>query len=357
MGVKVCEDTPVTGFAKDGDRITGVETDRGHIACESAVICSGLWSGEVAKLAGATVPVQACEHFYLLTKPVEGITGHLPTLSDHDGHLYIRDDVGGLLVGCFEPEGKAIRLEDLPKDFAFDLLGEDWDHFEPMMLTGLHRIPALESAEVRMLLNGPESFTPDGSFLLGPAPEVDGLYLGCGMNSVGVATGGGAGKALAAWIAEGEAPDGSRRGTPCPLPSQRSRAGGPLRPRARGAGRTLRHFLSRTGAQDLPRPAPHRNPRPPGDPRAPNSGNASAGNGRSTSIRRTAADQSLTFGKPGWFEVVAEECRAAHEAVALFEQSSFGKIVVKGPDAEASCNGSAPTICPGQRGGPSIRPC
>ncbi|TQV82265.1 GcvT family protein [Denitrobaculum tricleocarpae] len=334
MGVQVFEDTPVTGFTKAGAQITGVDTAYGHIACESAVICGGLWSGEVAGLAGVTIPIQACEHFYLLTKPVEGITGRLPTLSDHDGHLYIRDDVGGLLVGCFEPMGKAIRLEDLPKDFAFDLLGEDWDHFEPMMLTGLHRIPALETAEVRMLLNGPESFTPDGSFLLGPAPEVDGLYLGCGMNSVGVATGGGAGKALAAWIAEGEAPMDLDEVHPARFHPSEAQLDAIL---ARAPEVLGEHYAiaypgrEHKTARNLHRTATH-------DALV----RAGARFGQRFGWERplyfdpmNSVDQSLTFGKPGWFDVVGEECRAAHEAVALFEQSSFGKIEVKGPDAEA----------------------
>lgn len=332
-GVKVFEDTTVTGFAKNGTKITGVKTAHGRIACETAVICSGLWSGEIAKLAGTTIPVQACEHFYLLTKPVEGITGHLPTLSDHDGHLYIRDDVGGLLVGCFEPMGKAIRLEDLPQDFAFDLLGEDWDHFGPMMLTGLHRIPALENAEVRMLLNGPESFTPDGSFLLGPAPEVDGLYLGCGMNSVGVATGGGAGKALASWIVDGEAPMDLDEVHPARFHPSEAGAEALL---ARAPEVLGEHYAisypgrDHVSARNLRHTATHERLVA-----------AGAKFAQRFAWERplyfdpdNSVDDNLTFGRPGWFDLVAEECRAAHEAVALFEQSSFGKIVVKGPDAE-----------------------
>lgn len=332
-GVKVFEDTAVTGFSKDGNKVTGVDTEHGRIACETAVICSGLWSNEIARLAGATIPVQACEHFYLLTKPIEGITGHLPTLSDHDGHLYIRDDVGGLLVGCFEPMGKAIRLEDLPKDFAFDLLGEDWDHFEPMMLTGLHRIPVLEDAQVRTLLNGPESFTPDGSFLLGPVPEVDGLYLGCGMNSVGVATGGGAGKALASWITEGESPMDLDETHPARFHASESEASALF---ARAPEVLGEHYaISYPGrehatARYLRHTATH--------DRLVSSG---AKFGQRFGWERplyfdpdNSASVELTFGRPGWFDVVAEECRASHEAVAVFEQSSFGKILVKGPDAE-----------------------
>ena len=203
-GVRFFEDTPVTGFEKTSGRISAVATGRGVVRCEAAVVCAGLWSREVAALAGAQAPLHACEHFYLLTKPIEGIDRHFPTLSDRDGYLYIRDEVGGILAGCFEPNARALPLEKLPRDFSFDLLNEDWDHFEPMMRNAIHRVPALETAEVRMLLNGPESFTPDGHFMLGESPAVDGLFLGCGFNSAGIASSGGAGRALAEWIVEGE---------------------------------------------------------------------------------------------------------------------------------------------------------
>ena len=160
-----------------------------------------------------------CEHFYLLTNPIDGISGNLPTLSDHDSHLYIRDDSGGLLVGCFEPVGKAIDPGQIGHDFSFQLLPEDWDHFEPMLENALHRLPCLADADIRMLLNGPESFTPDGSFLLGESAETRGLFLGCGMNSVGVATGGGAGMALAHCIVEGHTPTDLHEADPKRFPA------------------------------------------------------------------------------------------------------------------------------------------
>jgi 4-methylaminobutanoate oxidase (formaldehyde-forming) len=298
------------------------------------VLCAGLWSGALGDLADTRVPVQPCEHFYLLTKPMDGIEGHLPTLSDHDGHLYIRDDVGGLLVGCFEPGGKVIRLEDLPRDFAFGLLDEDWDHFEPMMRNALHRIPALESAEVRMLLNGPESFTPDGSFLLGPSPDVEGLYLGCGMNSVGIATGGGAGKALATWIADGASPVDLDEAHPArfhPLEC---------------AGNALLARAPEVLGQHYAIAYPGREPETARDlkhgPVHERQAAAGARFGQRFGWERPlyfdpegSADGRLTFDRPGWFQAVERECRAAHGRVALFDQSSFGKIRVTGPDAEA----------------------
>ena len=203
-GAHIVEDAPVTGFTVENRQVTGVETPHGTIACETVALCAGLWSHSVAALAGVSAPLHACEHFYLLTQPLEEVEGHLPTLGDHDAHLYLRDDVGGLLVGSFEPNARAIGLNQLPKDFAFDLLAEDWDHFEPMLKNGIHRVPALEQAEARMLLNGPESFTPDGRFLLGESPELRGFFLGCGMNSAGMASSGGAGRWLAEWIISGE---------------------------------------------------------------------------------------------------------------------------------------------------------
>ncbi|MDH3694517.1 MAG: FAD-dependent oxidoreductase, partial [Gammaproteobacteria bacterium] len=200
---KIFEYTAMTGIEIKDSKVTAVETAKGRVGCDAIAVCTGLWSRKVAAMAGVSVPVWPCEHFYLLTKPVPGIKGNLPSLSDHDAHLYIRDDSGGLLVGCFEPKGKPINPDRLGEDFSFQLLPEDWDHFEPMMMNAMHRLPVLEEAEVKMLLNGPESFTPDGSFLLGESAETSGLFLGCGMNSVGVATGGGAGMALAHCIVHG----------------------------------------------------------------------------------------------------------------------------------------------------------
>jgi len=203
LGAKIFEDTGVTGILTENGRVKGVETRQGTVMCDAIALCTGLWSREAGALAGAEVPVLACEHFYLLTKPIDGIVGNMPTLSDHDNHLYIRDDSGGLLVGCFEPMGKPIAPRVLDASFEFGLLPEDWDHFEPMMMNALHRLPALETAEVKMLLNGPEGFTPDGTFMLGETAETKGLFLGCGMNSVGIASGGGAGMNLAHCIVYG----------------------------------------------------------------------------------------------------------------------------------------------------------
>lgn len=331
-GARIFEDTGVTGIITKAGRIKGVETTQGVISCDAIALCTGLWSREVAAMAGAEVPAWPCEHFYLLTKPVDGITGNLPTLSDHDLHLYIRDDSGGLLVGCFEPMGKPIDPERLGSDFAFQLLPEDWDHFEPMMENALHRLPVLEHAEVKMLLNGPESFTPDGSFLLGETAETRGLFLGCGMNSVGVATGGGAGMALAHTIINGAPPMDLHEADPKRFDASVNTVAALTArvPEVLGKHYEItypgRQWQTARGIKFLPlhdrwvsekaffgqvfgyeRPLYFNCTKPP----------------------------KMTFGKPDWFDHVAAEVEIAHRGAAITELTSFGKFDVTGKDAEA----------------------
>ncbi|WP_298432340.1 FAD-dependent oxidoreductase [uncultured Jannaschia sp.] len=330
-GAKLFEGTGVTGILTEGGRVRGVETDRGTIRCDAVALCAGLWSRDVGALAGARVPLWPCEHFYLLTKPVDGIAGNMPTLSDHDGHLYIRDDSGGLLVGCFEPMGKAIAPGILDESFEFGLLPEDWDHFEPMMLNALHRLPALETAEVKMLLNGPESFTPDGSFMLGETAETRGLFLGTGMNSVGIASGGGAGMNLAHAIVHGH--------TAYDLSEADAKRFAPVFdsvdhlmarvPEVLGTHYEIaypgRQPATARDLRRLPVDAAHRS--------------AGAHMGQVYGWERPlyfgkTAEPRMTFATPDWHENVAAEVRAAHEGAAIFDLSPFGKIEVEGPDAE-----------------------
>jgi glycine cleavage system aminomethyltransferase T/glycine/D-amino acid oxidase-like deaminating enzyme len=329
-GARIFEGTGVTGILTDGGRVTGVETTNGTVKCDAIALCAGLWSREVGAMAGAEVPALACEHFYLLTKPIEGITGNMPTLSDHDSHLYIRDDSGGLLVGCFEPMGKPIAPGVLNKDFAFGLLGEDWDHFEPMMQGALHRLPALETAEVKMLLNGPESFTPDGMFMLGETAETQGLFLGCGMNSVGMASGGGAGMNLAHCIVHGHTAydlgeADAQRFAPVfnSLDHLMARA-----PEILGTHYEIaypgRQLKTARDLRRLPLDTEYR------------AAQAHMGQvygwERPLYFGKSGAPQ-MTFGRPDWFENIRQEVRAAHETAAIFDASPFGKIEVSGPDA------------------------
>ena len=331
-GARIFEDTGVTGILTTSDRITGVETGRGPVRCDAIALTAGLWSRKAAAMAGVEVAVWPCEHFYLLTEPIDGIVGNLPSLSDHDGHLYIRDDSGGLLIGCFEPGARSIDPDRLGEDFAFQLLPEDWDHFEPMMRNALHRLPALESAGVKMLLNGPESFTPDGSFLLGEAAETRGLFLGCGMNSVGVATGGGAGMALAHCIVHGHPPKDLHEADPKRFPSCFNSAAALAErvPEVLGKHYEItypaRQWMTSRRLRSLPLDERWRAER--------------AHFGQVYGFERPlyfakTAEPVLTFGKPAWFDQVGREVMQAHERAAVFDQSTFGKIRVGGRGAEA----------------------
>ncbi len=332
LGAKLFERTGVTGILTECGRIKGVETTQGTVKCDAIALCAGFWSREVGALAGAQVPTLACEHFYLLTKPVDGIRGNLPTLSDHDGHLYIRDDSGGLLLGCFEPKGKPIRPGTLDDNFEFGLLSEDWDHFEPIMKNALHRLPILETAEVRMLLNGPESFTPDGSFMLGETAETRGLFLGCGMNSVGIASGGGAGMNLAHCIVHGH--------TAYDLSEADAKRFAPVH-------NSLEHLMDRAPEilgthYDIAYPGKQlktaRNLRTLPLHSRHCAANARFGQfygwERPLYFGRTE-EPRLTFSRPDWFMAVKAEVEAAHHSAAIFDSSPLGKIEVEGADAEA----------------------
>ncbi len=332
LGARIFEQTGVTGILTENGRIRGVETTQGTVMCDAIALCTGLWSRELGAMAGAEVPALACEHFYLLTKPIDGIVGNMPTLSDHDNHLYIRDDSGGLLVGCFEPMGKPIAPGILDENFEFGLLPEDWDHFEPMMELALHRLPPLETAEVKMLLNGPESFTPDGTFMLGETAETRGLFLGCGLNSVGLASGGGAGMNLAHCIVHGHTTydlteADAKRFAPVfnDIDHLMSRA-----PEILGTHYDIaypgKQLKTARALRALPLDTEYRS--------------AGAHMGQFYGWERPlyfgkTNEPVLRFDKPDWFENVQAEVNAASQSAAIFDASSFGKIEVTGPDAEA----------------------
>ncbi len=334
-GAKIFEDTGVIAILTKDNKIVGLETIKGHIRCDAIALCTGLWSRENAMKAGVDIPVWPCEHFYLLTNPVDGIEGNLPTLSDHDSHLYIRDDSGGLLVGCFEPVGKAIDPKRIGEDFAFQLLPEDWDHFEPMLKNAMHRLPCLEDADVRMLLNGPESFTPDGSFLLGESAETKGLFLGCGMNSVGVATGGGAGMALAHCITHGHTPTDLHEADPKRFPACFSsvKALAERVPEILGKHYAITYpGVQLQSARGLRKTPLHQQ-----------WVEHQAHFGQFYGWERPLyfgkqIEPTLTFERPDWFEQVAAEVDFAHNHAAIFDQSTFGKIRVEGRDAESFLN-------------------
>lgn len=199
-GATILENTKVIAIPTKDGRATGVTTDHGEINAEIVVNCGGMWAREVGLMVGANIPLHAAEHFYIVTENFEGMTSSLPVLRDPDNCAYFKEDAGKLLLGAFEPIAKPWGMDGIPEDFSFTQLPSDFDHFEPILEKALMRLPALEKVGIQLFFNGPESFTPDDRYLLGPTPEIENFYVAAGFNSTGVQSSGGAGKVLADWI-------------------------------------------------------------------------------------------------------------------------------------------------------------
>ncbi|WP_127104449.1 GcvT family protein [Pararhodobacter zhoushanensis] len=208
-GAQVHEGVKVTKVLDDGARVTGVAYEAageaGVIACEHVVNCGGMWGRDLAAASGVTLPLHAAEHFYLVTEPIEGL-GRLPVLRVPDECAYYKEDAGKMMLGAFEPKAKPWGMAGIPEDFCFDSLPEDFEHFEPILGMAMNRMPLFETAGIHTFFNGPESFTPDDRYYLGPAPELGNYWVAAGYNSVGIVSSGGAGMALAHWMTQGEAP-------------------------------------------------------------------------------------------------------------------------------------------------------
>ncbi|MFZ1679904.1 MAG: FAD-dependent oxidoreductase [Rhizobiaceae bacterium] len=205
-GARIVEGVRVTGFTMDGNRITAVRTDQGEIGCETVVNCAGQWARQVGAMAGINVPLQPVKHQYVITGKIDGLSADAPTIRDPDRRTYFKEEVGGLVFGGYEPDPQPWTTGDVPDDWEFRLFDDDYDHFEQHMVQAIARVPALGSVGIRQMINGPESFTPDGNFILGAAPECANMFVGAGFNAFGIASGGGAGWVLAEWAIRGEAP-------------------------------------------------------------------------------------------------------------------------------------------------------
>ena len=162
-GVKILQGMVVMGVLVEHGRAVGITTAQGAVRCETVVNCAGQWARQFGRLAGVNVPLYSAEHFYIVTGRIPGVHPMLPVMRDPDGFLYYKEEVGGLVMGGFEPDAKPWKMDPIPSTFQFQLLNEDWDQFEILMKNAMHRTPCLETAEIKMLLNGPESFTPDGN--------------------------------------------------------------------------------------------------------------------------------------------------------------------------------------------------
>jgi sarcosine dehydrogenase len=334
-GVRIIEHCAVTGFQRCSGRVAGVVTGEGAIACDVVVLCTGQWSEALGRLAGVRVPLAPVRHQYMITEPIAGITPHLPTLRDPDRLIYFKEEVGGLIMGGYEPNPIPWAPDGIPEGFHFTLLDPDWNHFEPLMEQALRRVPALERAGVKQLINGPESFTPDGNFILGEAAELAGFYVGCGFNAFGIASAGGAGRALAEWIAAGEPPMDL-------WPVDIRRFGAPHGDAGWVRARTLelygKHYTIAWPGEEHTSGRPLR--RSPLYERLKAAGavfGEKLGWERANWFARPGIDEPRDhhgFGRPNWFDAVGEEHRACRERVALFDATSFAKFMLVGRDAE-----------------------
>ena len=202
-GVRIAEGVPVTGFQRNGGAVTGVRTPLGDVAAEYVVNCAGMWARELGELAGVSIPLQAAEHYYLLTEPIEGVEASWPVLEDPASYGYYREEGGGLMLGLFEPECAPWRVAGVPAGFSFGEISPDWDRMAPYLERTMSRIPVVAETGIKKLFCGPESFTPDLLPIVGEAPELRNYFVAAGLNSIGILTGGGIGRVVAHWIASG----------------------------------------------------------------------------------------------------------------------------------------------------------
>jgi 4-methylaminobutanoate oxidase (formaldehyde-forming) len=337
-GAKIFENTPVEKIIVEKGKAVGVRTAQGEIRADMVVNCAGMWAHELGAQTGTTVPLHAAEHFYIVTEPMAGLHADLPVLRDPDHCAYFKEDAGKLLVGWFEPVAKPWGMQGIPETFCFDALPDDLEHIELLLTSAMQRLPALATTGINLFFNGPESFTPDDRYLLGETPEVRNLFVAAGFNSIGIQSAGGAGKVLADWMLDGHPPmdlwDVDIRRC---MPFQRNK--NYLRDRtvetlgllyamhwpyrqpstARGVRRSVLHDrLKELGACF----------------------GETAGWERANWFAPPGIkpEYIYSYGRQNWFEYCAVEHHAVRNEVGMFDQSSFAKFVVQGPDAEAVLN-------------------
>ena len=334
-GAVMRENTPVTEILTERGKLVGVRTSGGDIACEKLVLCCGQWTRDLAKTIGVTVPLVSVEHQYMLTEAF-GVPSDLPTLRDPDRLTYYKEEVGGLVMGGYEPNGIPWAKDGIPDPFDFQLLDSNFDHFEQLMELALPRVPKLETVGVKQLINGPESFTPDGNFILGEAPEMANVFIGAGFNAFGIAAGGGAGMALAEWVAKGAPPYDL-------WPVDIRRFGRPHTDTDWVRTRTMeaygKHYTMAWPSEEHESGRPCRR-----SPLYDRLKSAGAVFGEKLGWERPnwfaeageEARDIYTFERPNWHDPVGLEHRAARETAVLFDQTSFAKFILQGPDAEAA---------------------
>jgi 4-methylaminobutanoate oxidase (formaldehyde-forming) len=330
----VVQGVGVSGFVRDGRRVTGVVTEQGEVECETVVLAAGLWTRELAATVGVDVPLQAAEHYYLLTEPMPGVHRDLPIVEDPESYGYFREEGGGLLVGLFEPVGKAWHPEGAPADFAFGTIPPDYDRVTPFLDRAMERIPSLDSTGIRLFFCGPESFTHDVAPMVGPVPEVEGMWVAAGMNSVGILSGGGIGLSLATWIVDGAPPvDMTAYSVERAQPFQTS-----LRFRTERTveqlgvlfGDGLYPTFQQKTARNIRRTPLH-------DTWARMGAHFAVSDGWEYpewfAPSGVAPEVPSTWGRGDWTPWVAEEHRTVREAVGVIDMTLMSKFLVQGPSA------------------------
>ena len=335
-GAKFHEGVRVTGFTMDGPRITAVKTSMGDIQCDKVINCAGQWARQVGAMAGINVPLQPIKHQYIITEAIPGLSPDAPTLRDPDRRTYFKEEVGGLSFGGYESNPQPWTTGDVPDDWEFRLFDDDFDHFEQHMTQAIARVPALETAGVKQMINGSESFTPDGNFILGAAAECTNMYVGAGFNAFGIASGGGAGWVLAEWAMTGEAPldlwvvDIRRfsslhrdrdwvRDRTAEAYGKHYTIGFPHEEYISGRPRITSPLYQRLKNQNAVFGSKLGWERP----------NWFAPSG-------TDPKDIYTMGRQNWFEAVGQEHKHVRQSVGIFDQSSFAKYELTGKDAASA---------------------
>ncbi|MBO0132100.1 GcvT family protein [Agrobacterium burrii] len=337
-GAKIIENVKVTAVNEKDGRVTGVSwaqgEDEGTIETDLVVNCGGMWGRDLAARSGVTLPLHACEHFYIVTEAIENLS-RLPVLRVPDECAYYKEDAGKMLLGAFEPKAKPWGMNGIREDFCFDQLPEDFDHFEPILEKAVNRMPMLETAGIHTFFNGPESFTPDDRYYLGEAPELKGYWVAAGYNSIGISSSGGAGFALAQWMNDGEAPfDLWEVDIRRAQPFQKNRAY--LKERVTETLGLLYadHFPYRQVAtsRGIRRSPLHEHLKARGAVFGEVAGweraNWFANEGQEREYR-------YSWKRQNWFENQKQEHLAIRNGVGLFDMTSFGKIRIEGRDALA----------------------
>ena len=340
FGVKIIQGVKVTDIHQANGRATGVMTDQGPIEAEYVVNAGGMWAREIGAKAGVAVPLHACEHFYIVTEGIDGLTPNLPVLRVPDECAYYKEDAGKILLGAFEPKSKPWGMDGIPEDFEFDSLPEDFDHFEPILERAIERMPVLATAGIQTFFNGPESFTPDDRYILGEAPELANFFVAAGFNSVGIQSAGGAGMMLAEWMDSGNAPmdlwDVDIRRM---QPFQVNRSYLQARVSETLGLLYADHFPYRQveSARNVRQSPVHDRLKHEGACFGEVSGWERANWFLPEAERNQGklAQYEYSWKRQNWFDYSAAEHKAVREAVGMFDLSSFGKIKIVGRDAEA----------------------